>query len=463
MRRFEDHENLFELFLVKDTPRLDRYQGIFSTFPSISEWSMGDLYSRHPDPAKSFLYKYRGRRDDVVVLSNGEKISPALMEATLMSSELVRGAMIVGKGQFQLGALIDLVHEPPSSIQARYELVQRLLPVVAEANQHAPAHGQLDEYHIIFADPERPLHYLGQGKIQRRKTNSLYEKDIEAMYAAADDVWEQTAVAAQASRDFVDQPAVDFSDRNDVETWLRRIIVEISGIAQIEDDTSFFELGMDSLQVLRITREIRLESTFSANQRVPMDSRKISPKAVYANNTLRRLMDFLWDSPDRSQRKREISPTQSSPREGEATDSGYQSGDLAEDPSSESPILQMEALLQKYVSRLPQPSDLQHAAGSPVKAGTAKMTVLLTGSTGSLGSYILEELYRNHHVARIICLDRSSNAAARHAETRPKRGLSTLDPGRVAFFRADLSKARLGLEESTYQRLLATVTHIIRE
>lgn len=86
-------DGLYELFLVRD-PKLVRYQGIFSTFPHIQEWSMGDLYSQHPDPSKPFLYRYRGRKDDVIVLNNGEKVSPALMEAALQSSPLVRGAMI---------------------------------------------------------------------------------------------------------------------------------------------------------------------------------------------------------------------------------------------------------------------------------------------------------------------------------------------------------------------------------
>lgn len=35
-----------------------------------------------------------------MIKANGEKIAPALMEATLMSDPLVKGAMVVGKGEF---------------------------------------------------------------------------------------------------------------------------------------------------------------------------------------------------------------------------------------------------------------------------------------------------------------------------------------------------------------------------
>lgn len=52
MREYMD--GLYELFLVRD-PKLVLYQGIFTNFPDINEWSMNDLYERHPDPAKPFL------------------------------------------------------------------------------------------------------------------------------------------------------------------------------------------------------------------------------------------------------------------------------------------------------------------------------------------------------------------------------------------------------------------------
>jgi acyl-coenzyme A synthetase/AMP-(fatty) acid ligase len=156
----EVFDGLYELFLVKD-PKLALYQGIFTNFPHIQEWSMNDLYERHPDPSKSFLYRYKGRKDDVIILSNGEKVAPALMEVTLMSSPLVKGAMVVGRGRFQPAALIDLGVAPPQSLKQRNELIQMLLPFVNDANEHAPAHAKLDQYHIFFADPARPVHYLG--------------------------------------------------------------------------------------------------------------------------------------------------------------------------------------------------------------------------------------------------------------------------------------------------------------
>lgn len=454
MRRLEEDEEFYELFLVRDHPRLELYQGIFNTFPDITEWSMGDLYSRHPDPAKSFLYRYRGRKDDVVVLSNGEKIAPSLIEATLMSSKLVRGAMLVGRGKFQLAALLDLVDGPPTTALERYHLLQKLGPVIAEANRLAPAHGQLDEYHILFAHPDRPLSYLGQGKIQRRKTYSLYEDDIEAFYSAIDRVQNQATIARATDSAF-EKPQVQFSDIKSIQAWLRRLIMQVTSIDVAGADLSFFEFGMDSLQVLRMTTEMRVQlGMMGGYPQQRLD--KLSPKVIYANHSLRQLSSFFLQPYGDAVKERSL-----------ATDSGYQSEGSTDSSQDIAPVTQMQAILDKYTAGLPQPrhyhleENQYHAP--PAESQTENMTVLLTGSTGSLGSYILEKLSRNRRVSKIVCLNRSADAAKRHASMTQSRGLNALDPSRVIFYKADLSKRQLGLADGAYQELLQTVTHIIRE
>ena len=137
-------------------------------------------------------------------------------------------------------------------------------------------------------------------------------------------------------------------------------------------------------------------------------------------------------------------------------DSGYQSADPDETCGS-SKLRDMESLLDKYVQSLPVDNQRQRL---PITQDT---TVLLTGSTGSLGSYILNELSNDPNVQHIICLDRSSSAAEKHRETGPKRGLTPLDTERVEFLKANLADPQLGMENEVYERLKNTVTHIIRK
>ena len=431
---------LYELFLLRD-PKLDLYQGVFNTFPTIQEWSMNDLYSRHPDPAKNFLYTYNGRKDDVIVLNNGEKIAPALMEATLMSDPLVKGAMIVGRGKFQPAALIDLAEEPPKGVKQRHQMVERLLPVMAEANEHAPAHGKLDQYHILFADPKKPIYYLGQGKIQRHRTHDLYIKNIEEVYRVADDASEQFG--------FSNLPGLDFASEKSVNQWLQQLIAEIADVRDLGMDQDLFETGIDSLQVIRMARELRFQAKRAGLGR--LGAEEFLPTAIYSHPTLNQLTAFTLRQVDVNPL---INGHVNCHLNGHVNDhvNGNSNGCIANSTTDV-----MQALLHAYANDLPQSSHL------PPPPSTENMIVILSGSTGSVGSYLLEALYHNKNVSHIICLDRSSNAAFKHSQTGSKRGLSPLHPGRVEFFKADFSESRLALEPSVYERLLKTVTHVIRE
>ncbi len=453
-------DGLYELFLVRD-PKLELYQGVFNTFPNIQEWSMNDLYSRHPDPAKSFLYRYQGRKDDIIVLSNGEKIAPALMEVTLMSHPLVKGAMVVGRSKFQPAALIDLAIEPPKGAKQRHQLVERLLPVIAEANEHAPGHGKLDGYHILFATPNKPIHYLGQGKIQRYHTQKLYEKDIEELYRSADDASEQFG--------FSNLPRLDFGSQGSVAQWLKKLIAQIANVQGLDMNQDLFEAGIDSLQVIRMARELRLQARRMGLGKA--DTEEFPPNTIYSNPTLSQLTAFILRQADiNSSVNHHINAHVSGHVEDHINGhfdthaKGHVNGHVnnpindhfnghTKDSTSET----MRVLLNAYANSLPYSSQT-----SPPPS-TENMTVVLSGSTGSVGSYLLEALYHQKNVSHIICLNRSSNAAEKHKQTGPKRGLTPLSSDRVEFLQANLSQPQLGLETSVYERMLETVTHVIRE
>lgn len=427
-------DGLYELFLVKD-PKIDLFQGIFSTFPDIDEYSMNDVYAKHPDPEKGFLYRWVGRADDVIVLSNGEKLAPALMEAGLMSSPLVKGAMVVGRGKFQPAALLDLGDELPKTASERYAIVKEILPAIAEANKYAPAHGKLDQYHILFVESARPIYYLGQGKIQRHQTYRLYENDIEELYQAMENFEDKLELTEGEIGNLL---KVDFGDLPSIKTWLRDTILETAELDGLQDDDSFFEVGMDSLHILRLIREVKFQVKLSQNKK--LTPQLLTPGVVYSNPSLNQFSEYLL-------RKGGLAP--------QPLDSGYQSVD--EDEVDGKPKLKyMQSLLEEYTQSLTVPSQPNRTPA----IGNA--TVLLTGSTGSLGSYLLNELNNDPKVERIICLDRSS-AAEKHSKIGPQRGLAALDPERVEFLKANMADAHLGLGEEVYGRLSETVTHIIRK
>ena len=395
---------------------------------------MNDLYSRHPDPAKGFLYKWTSRADDVVVLGNGENLAPALMEASLKTSEAVKGAMVVGHGKFEPAALVDLGHSPPEDVGERQEILKELEPGINEANKEAPAHGQLDPQHILFTDEDRPLHYLGQGKIQRHQTFQQYEEEIELLYEAADD-----EPSDPMEDDAGDSSRIDFMRQSSIKEWLQKFIAKDAGIHDLRGDDAFFDAGMDSLRVIRLIRELKRQVKLAHYTKITPQS--LAPGVVYSHPSLNELSDQL------------LRMAKTEPQD---LDSGYQTADSDETCSS-SKLREMESLLDKYVQSLPVDYQRQR---TPVTQGT---TVLLTGSTGSLGSYLLNKLSNDTNVQHIICLDRNSSAAEKYRDNGPQRGLSPLDAERVEFIKANLAESQLGLKNGVYERLKDTVTHIIRE
>ncbi|KAI1177786.1 acetyl-CoA synthetase-like protein [Nemania sp. FL0916] len=406
LRRDDAESELHELVIVRGDASLAPFQGVFHAFPELSEWPMNDLYDCHP--TKPFLWRYRGRKDDVVVLSNGEKIAPALMEAALSSAPSVRGAMVVGRGHFQPLALIELrdAHSP-SDAPAHAAVLEMLQPYIDAANTHAPAHARLDRHHILFADPARPIEYLGQGKIQRRRTYKIYEEDIAAAYRDAEE------------RSPITLPDLHAIGHDDAVAWLRRLVMGVGG-AELGAADDFFRAGIDSLQVMKMAREIP----------------GVSATDIYRHHSLDALAAFL------AQKRRDSS-----------SDSDSDSGSTlpTEASTGEDDVDDMRAMLRSATEDLPRTRE----------EDGEDMIVVLTGSTGSLGSYLLDTLYHAPRVARIVCLNRAADGASKQATVAQERGLAASWDDRVSFLQADLAAPFLGLAPADYGALVGSVTHVV--
>lgn len=133
MRHYFD--NLFELGFVRK-PHLDRFQAIFSTFPHRQEYFTSDLYIKHP--VKPDLWKYSGRADDIIVLTNGEKINPIEMENLIGANPHVRSVLVVGQARFQT-ALLAEAREP------RQNLIDDLWLTVQNANAQCDNHARISK------------------------------------------------------------------------------------------------------------------------------------------------------------------------------------------------------------------------------------------------------------------------------------------------------------------------------
>lgn len=393
------HE-VYEQYFVRH-PTTDPYHSLWHTFPDKHEISMSDLFSKHP--TKPNMWKYMGRSDDMIVFSNGEKYNPTAMESTLRSHPDITGAIIVGHARFQPAALIELKYPPPKSEQDRQQLLDKFRPHVMKMNEDAPGFAKLRRSHVTFTSPEKPMIRADKGTIKRAATAKLYEKEIDELYAKAE---HDTAALSTVQLDARDLDALTKA--------LRHMLIQLVGLQDLATDEDFFTAGADSLQVMNLVRQLR--ASFTGKQG-GISSDLITPRIVYASPTASKLAKALHDLTEK----------------GNET---YESLEKAR-------ISKMEEMLAKY--------------------SKGKLTVVLTGSTGSLGSYLLDCLLSSPRVARVVCLNRGTHGEERQRTVNTSRGLISDWGDRVSFMTTELGKPRLGLKQDEYEFLVKEASFIIRK
>lgn len=103
--------------------------------------------------------------------------------------------------------------------------------------------------------------------------------------------------------------------------------------------------------------------------------------------------------------------------------------------------------------------------GEPIPHERQGETILLTGSTGHLGSYILNQLLSHDGVLKVYVYNRTSKRPSRdrQAASFADRGLPlfALDSPKLEFLEGELSDPSLGISEDVYERLCREVTSIV--
>ncbi|KAJ5654047.1 hypothetical protein N7490_001050 [Penicillium lividum] len=393
-------DGFFELVIPRAETR--DAQCIFHTYPEAQEYHTGDLFIPHPE--KDHLWLYCGRKDDIIVLSNGEKFNPTAMEDVIMGHPLVARAVVIGQGRFQSSVLVEPLWDAWNG--DANELINEIWPTVKKANESAPGHAQLMKNRVGFSIPSKPFQLTPKGTIKRRAVLTDYEEEINKLYADGDQ-----ADVAQLSKEAT-QP--------DIAGYITAALSEILDVSTVDENADIFALGLDSLQTLRLG-QILQASLRSA--RPDLGAAFGSPQ-LYSRPTIVQLTEYV-----------------SGLLQGQVSGSAEAVEESESDRES-----RIADLVGKYTDDLGE----SHA-------------VILTGSTGSLGAYLLSELLRDLSVTKIYCLNRSADAAARQLSSLQEKGLVSFKqfPRRVEFLQAQFGAERLGLQDSKYEELLQSVDTII--
>ncbi|EHA19603.1 hypothetical protein ASPNIDRAFT_129526 [Aspergillus niger ATCC 1015] len=401
-RMEEVGDGLWELVIPRPSSR--RYHGIFHAFPHLSEYRTGDLFEPHP--TKPHLWRSKGRADDIIVLSNGEKLNPIDAEHHLESHSLVHRAAIFGQDRFQVALLVQPKWDELPETWTPQWLKQALEPLMKDANGLLPAHGQIHHNRVAIASCDRPFALAPKGSLRRRETAQLYEDVINALYSDATGYEGSTR----------DVEKLQESTMEGIEQWLQETVSRILGGITVDLDVDIVTLGMDSLQVVRLAQV--LQDAADRMSQTKQISILWTSAAIYEQATVRRLASTLF---------RQLG------------------GHLGAEGEKHA------------VSFWSREHQLTHAIWQQAQSLQLRgKTVLLTGSTGELGSYLLEELLQDPTITHVYCLNRSADAETRQlARFREKRLADgwLVETSRVKFWQADLSQERLGLTEEEYSYL----------
>ena len=421
---FRHHsQNLYELVLKK-SPTVVEYQPSFSLFPNSQEFSTRDLFSPHPQMAG--FWAYEGRSDDLIVFLTGLKVNPLTFERIMGSHPEIQSALMVGNQRLQPALLIEPIGRMASNIVQRAQFIERIWPSVKEANEQCPAHAKILKTHIMVALPDKPFKRAAKGTVQRASTLEMYSEELNALYADADRL---------TTPSLHSQPR--YLDEDDLEQCLIKETLKVTGWKELLMDDSFFVRGMDSLQVLQLTRELRY-----------LLCEEIAPSTIYANFTARLLVGAVH----------KLLSKEHTAQDHRAT-------------ATEQTIVETFETHRNHIDRHYKESsgivDSQKNGKSAVHVHPAfsdeSGIVLLIGSTGALGANILSVLLATNSTSHVYCLNRAPDSGTLQLARTKLLGLSTNFPAtRVTFLTMDpTSPDSSFIPPSHYASIISTITLVI--
>lgn len=175
-----------------------------------------------------------GRADDVLLLVNGEKASPALLEAALRSSADITDALVFGANRASLGVAII-----PATRKVER---QNLLDAIKAANRVAPSHAQISPELLIVLPPDTQFPKASKGSLQRGRAYEAFAIEIEEAYRSLGQSLPDLTGSVEKSKLVGD----------DLLAFIRDKVAQTMGGDELDLNEDLFSAGLNSLQSVRV-------------------------------------------------------------------------------------------------------------------------------------------------------------------------------------------------------------------
>ncbi|KAF7347140.1 Acetyl-CoA synthetase-like protein [Mycena venus] len=399
----------------------ETHQVSVENLPDVKGYSTKDLFERHP--TKPDLYRIVGRLDDVLIMANGEKTVPGPMEDIMMASAHIRGAVMFGRERNQVGVLIEPNPQYKMDAKDEKKLAQfrdLIWPVIEEANENAPAFARIYKEMVLVTELGRPMVRAPKGTVIKKSTIALYKPDIEQLYDTIE-------ASGNAASDI--EPPSSWSAQ-DLEPWLKTHASAVAG-RDIQGGHDLFDQGVDSLNATFLRHRIVGALKNSGDDATKAAAQKIAQNFIYAHPSIEELANAI---------------------------AALVHGDSDDSEIGRKALV--EAMIAKYSKGFEEP--IIHEKTDPSSGG---MVVLLTGSTGGLGSHILEILLALPSIERVYAFNRRGRAPAseRQRDAFLDRALDVklLSSDKLVYLEGDTAREDLALPLAVWTTLRDTLTVII--
>ncbi|KAI9477981.1 MAG: hypothetical protein EXX96DRAFT_483709 [Benjaminiella poitrasii] len=372
-------------------------------------YDTNDLFRE--DPNFPGYYVYLGRRDDTLIMENGEKTNPVPMEATIRQSPIVKQVAVLGHGRQCTAALVEVDMDYAIKLDPE-QITAAVHEAVKEANVECPGHSVVLPQMVKMLPLDKALPSTDKGTVMRKKAEIMYKDMVEKLY-----------------KDFLEGPSKRTKTLDtDSSLWTAEqtkdfLITSAAEVLNVPKATfkdhsqSVFEFGLNSLSAIQLRNKI----------------------AEYFDDVPQ---NFLFQHPSFNSMV-------------EALMSG-QEENMAD--QIEKRYQQTQELTLAYIQKAKRDFPV---ARNAYDAKQEKI-VLLTGATGSLGSFMLRDLLMDASVKKVYCCvrgkeDQLFNRLVQAFESR-SLDVSLLTKDRVEAIPMRFNDPYLGFSKERYDQLKEEVT-----
>ncbi|KAK5679509.1 hypothetical protein LTS10_008330 [Elasticomyces elasticus] len=218
-------EGLFELLVYKGFPLAAE---LWPTEDSPNPYRTNDLFLEQPPG--SGLFVLQGRKDDLLVHSNGEKTNALALQMALDSCPSISKSAVVGTGRAATAAIVEIVDNANE---------EETLDTIEQICCGFPTHSRLSRSLVYILTKGRTLPVTPKGSVRRKEVEKLYGAEIKEMYRKLE--YGDQAVSS-------DPDEIDLSDQAFVLQCVQRVL----GRDDIDQNANFYRLGLDSQKALRL-------------------------------------------------------------------------------------------------------------------------------------------------------------------------------------------------------------------